>query len=171
MVGSFWWRDVCSLMHSFRGILVCSPHNCLSVLFWKDNWCDPLMAHKFSRLFSHAISPYVSLAELLGSRDLREPAVNFAIRLFLSQSKFLLNCKNWRCFSWSSIWIRRLVLVRTPGTGILQLASTKLMFAGLECPSIFKKIWKRKCMPKLKVFIWLLLVDRLNTHDMLDRRH
>lgn len=77
------------------------------------------MAHKFPRLFSYAINPDVSLAELLGSRDLRELAMNFV----LSQSKLLLNCKNWGCFSWSSIWIRRLVLVRllvfsgTPGTG------------------------------------------------------
>ena len=31
-------------------------------------------------------------------------------------------------------------------------------------------IWKTKCVPKIKFFGWLLLVDRLNTRNMLKRR-
>ena len=36
-------------------------------------------------------------------------------------------------------------------------------------PSIW--IWKSKCMSKHKVFAWLLLHDRLNTKEMMLRRH
>lgn len=32
-------------------------------------------------------------------------------------------------------------------------------------------IWRSNCVPKLKIFTWLLLNDRLNTFDMMDRRH
>lgn len=32
-------------------------------------------------------------------------------------------------------------------------------------------IWKGKCMPRIKFFAWLLLADRLNTRELLRRRH
>ena len=32
-------------------------------------------------------------------------------------------------------------------------------------------IWKCSCTLKIKVFGWLLLMDRLNTRDMMQRRH
>ena len=36
---------------------------------------------------------------------------------------------------------------------------------------IFKWIWKCSCTLKIRVFGWLLLMDRLNTRDMMQRRH
>lgn len=44
-------------------------------------------------------------------------------------------------------------------------------FRDIEVHEAFKWIWKSKCTMKLKVFSWLLLVDRLNTKNMLRRRH
>lgn len=38
-------------------------------------------------------------------------------------------------------------------------------------PSYLHWIWESKCTMKIKVFGWLLLIDRLNTRDMLDRKH
>ena len=35
----------------------------------------------------------------------------------------------------------------------------------------FSCIWKSKCIPKIKFFTWLVLNDRLNTRNMLRRRH
>ena len=32
-------------------------------------------------------------------------------------------------------------------------------------------IWKSSCTMKIKVFAWMLIMDRLNTKDMVDRRH
>ena len=32
-------------------------------------------------------------------------------------------------------------------------------------------IWKSSCTIKIKVFAWMLIMDRLNTKDMVDRRH
>jgi hypothetical protein len=46
-----------------------------------------------------------------------------------------------------------------------------LMFQGVVVQPIFPKLWKCKCVPKMKVFTWLLLINRFNTHDMMIRRH
>ena len=35
----------------------------------------------------------------------------------------------------------------------------------------FSQLWKSKCTMKIKVFGWLLFHDRLNTLNMLKRRH
>lgn len=44
-------------------------------------------------------------------------------------------------------------------------------FRELVPPKPFNWIWKSKLTMKAKVFIWLMLADRLNTHNMLKRRH
>ena len=47
----------------------------------------------------------------------------------------------------------------------------KLIHAHIQVPPVFKSIWKSCCTMKIKMFAWLLLRDRLNTRDMLQRRH
>lgn len=47
----------------------------------------------------------------------------------------------------------------------------KLVFAGLQVPKTFKLLWKDKCMPRIKFFVWLLIMDWMNTKDMLQRRN
>ena len=36
--GSFWWRDIFSLVSKFREVAVISPGSGRTVLFWHDNW-------------------------------------------------------------------------------------------------------------------------------------
>lgn len=38
-------------------------------------------------------------------------------------------------------------------------------------PVTFGWIWRTKLNMKIKVFAWLLLMDRVNTRDLLDRKH
>ena len=47
----------------------------------------------------------------------------------------------------------------------------KYMFQSLPKDKTLSKVWKSTCLLKLKVFCWLLLKDRLNTKDMMDRKH
>lgn len=47
----------------------------------------------------------------------------------------------------------------------------KHYFASLPSNPIMMKFWKSKCVMKHKVFVWLLIMDRLNTRNMLRRRH
>ena len=44
-------------------------------------------------------------------------------------------------------------------------------FSDVVVDPIFGWIWKCSCTLKLKVFGWLLLMDRLNTRNMMQRRH
>lgn len=46
-----------------------------------------------------------------------------------------------------------------------------LGFSHMNVPPTFKWMWKSKCIPRLKFFAWLVLVDRLNTKSMLHRRN
>jgi hypothetical protein len=43
-------------------------------------------------------------------------------------------------------------------------------FKDVVVPDYLQRIWKSKCIMKHKVFAWLMLVDRINTRDMLRRR-
>ena len=45
-----------------------------------------------------------------------------------------------------------------------------MAFSSLPVPVTFSWVWKSQCTPRIKVFMWLTLVDRLNTRVML-RRH
>lgn len=46
-----------------------------------------------------------------------------------------------------------------------------LVFKGLDAPPTFSSLWKANCIPRIKFFGWLLLMDRLNTRDMLQQRN
>ena len=47
----------------------------------------------------------------------------------------------------------------------------KLAFSEHQVPVVFSWVWKCKVTPRVKFFAWLILVDRLNTRDMLARRN
>ena len=46
-----------------------------------------------------------------------------------------------------------------------------LAFFTVQTPITFSLPWKCQCTPRIKVFAWLMLVDRLNTRVMLRRRN
>jgi hypothetical protein len=45
------------------------------------------------------------------------------------------------------------------------------VFKNMEAHPVFKVIWKSRCTPRVKFFALLILVDRLNTKNMLQRRN
>lgn len=47
----------------------------------------------------------------------------------------------------------------------------KMNYSCLQPSRLLVWIWKTKCVIKIKVFAWLLSLDRFNTRDMLDCRH
>ena len=50
------------------------------------------------------------------------------------------------------------------------LGAYKAIIGHRQVHSLFKWLWKAKCQMKHKVFFWLLLKDRINTRDILQRR-
>jgi hypothetical protein len=71
--GSFWWKDVFSLVGDYRSISRIQIGNGSSTLFWKDFWhgvtnlCD-----KFPRLFSYALNEDVTVADFVGDMPKRQ---------------------------------------------------------------------------------------------------
>ena len=47
---------------------------------------------------------------------------------------------------------------------------SNLAYSILQAPAPFIWLWKSKCRPRLKFFMWLVLLDRLNTRDLLRRK-
>ena len=45
------------------------------------------------------------------------------------------------------------------------------VFKNMEAHPVFKVIWKSRSTPCIKFFAWLILVDHLNTKNMLQRRN
>jgi hypothetical protein len=46
-----------------------------------------------------------------------------------------------------------------------------LKFKYIEAPEPFKWIWKAKVTKKLKIFIWLVFRDRINSRNLLKRKN
>lgn len=56
--------------------------------------------------------------------------------------------------TWTYVW----------GNGIFSSQKIYAMnFSHIQVPAYINWIWKSKCAMKIKVFGWLLLIDRLNT--------
>jgi hypothetical protein len=47
----------------------------------------------------------------------------------------------------------------------------RFMFEHLPKYAALNAIWKSKTLPKLNVFSWLIMVDRINTKDIMLRKH
>ena len=47
----------------------------------------------------------------------------------------------------------------------------KFLFAQAPRDKAIDLIWASKCLPKLRIFLWLLHHDRLNTKDLMLRKH
>jgi hypothetical protein len=139
------------------------------VFFWKDFWTDGVaLCDRFPRLFSFSLNSDYTVAELALSPDLGSCfalPLSLEAHIELGQVQQLLaevdiseNSVDTRSFVW----------------GTDQYTSAKFyhfLFAAVPTDMAIRAIWKSKSLPKLKVFIWLLFRDRLNTYDVMLRRH
>jgi hypothetical protein len=57
------------------------------------------------------------------------------------------------------------------GDSFTSIRYYKNIHANIQVMMAFKWLWKSCCMMRVKFFVRLLLVDRLNRRDMLQRRH
>ena len=167
--GSFWWKDVFSLIHIYRSFTKSRVGNGETTLFWKDFWHkDVILCEHFPHLYSFVLEEDSSVADMV---RLVNPNDAFALplssqayeeleasRMLLSAHPFDANQLDTRSFTWGN-------------DSYSAARYYKFVFGSLPCPREFTAIWKSKCLPKLKVFLWLLLHDRLNTKDLMTRKH
>jgi hypothetical protein len=138
------------------------------VLFWKDFWHGKeTFCNKFPRLFSFVLDEDNSVAKFANSEDLGSCfALPLSVEAFqeyqqissvIAETHLESGTIDRRSFVWGSNY--------TPSKFY------KFMFAHLPRDAALNAIWRSKAMPKLKVFSWLLMVYRLNTRDIMLRKH
>ncbi|XP_073355123.1 uncharacterized protein [Aegilops tauschii subsp. strangulata] len=170
--GSFWWKDICKVMHHFRECAWVQINAGNTALMWSDNLqFDGQVSSlplRFPRLYSYVKDPWVTAMEFLGSQDIFQQ-----FHLPLSSQAF------------DELTILQSMLdglIRAPGSkdiwfwkGTAKGYSPKLFYSHTFVSASFNPltawIWKSSCTMKIKVFAWMLIMDRLNTKDMVERRH
>jgi len=126
------------------------------------------LSEQYPRLLSFSKDSRISVKDVMNAEDFED-----LFYLLLSQAAFVefedlqehligLPGPQSEDDVWSYIW----------GNGTYTSQRLyKLVFANTNAHPAFGWIWKAKCTPRIKFFAWLVLVDRLNTKDMLRRRH
>ena len=164
---SFWWKDAHRLNVLYRGVPRYLLGDSSTVSFWDDLWSDEILAHKFPVLCSFAKNKDISIKQLMQAEDLHSI---FELPLSLPSYEEMMNLEQYLSLipysegandQWIFLW------------GNQQYTSSryyKMVFQNCQAPRIFK-IWKSRCTSRLWFFAWLIFVDRLNTKNMLIRRH
>jgi hypothetical protein len=136
--------------------------------FGKKIWVNgELLCDRFPRLFSFALEEDSSVANMASALDLSS---HFA--LLLSAEAF------------QELQLVSQVLLDTPiddgvpdqrpftwGPSYTPSKFYNFLFGQLPTNMALNAIWKSKALPKQKVFVWLLMKDRLNTRDLMLRKH
>jgi hypothetical protein len=151
----------------------CVAGNGSTILFWKDRWLgNSLLAERFPMLFSFAQDPDISLQKVISlDTEMHNlfylPLSHMAFQELHTISDMILALRhNQNHLEIQDAWIFNY------NSGVYSSNSFyKLMFSGLPVEPVFPKLWKCKCVPKMKVLTWLVLMDRLNIRDMILRRH
>jgi hypothetical protein len=126
-----------------------------------------ILANSYPRLASFSISVAISVQEVLQAADL-----DTIFTLPLSQQAMHeleqlqddladLNFDENLADQWQPIW----------GKDYTAKRFYDHIYDLIQAHPIFQIVWNSNCTPRIKFFIWLVLVDRLNTKTMLTRRH
>lgn len=166
--GSVWWRDIMQLSSSFRGISKVQIHCGTTALFWKDLWLKGIPSETHPRAFSYSKDEDLSVRKMLLNSDLgmvfhlplsvQAHAEVRQLQEETSNSAIVDNSSD----IWTYIWGAK---------DYKASAYYAFYFRDVQVHQTFKWLWKTKCIPRIKVFGWLLMSDRLNTRNMLKRRH
>jgi hypothetical protein len=169
LCGSFWWRDVIKLADNFRDVSSVIPGSGDSIMFWTDKWeiagsSQPL-CHRFPRLFSYALDEKLSASQVYGAKDKTHlfhlPLSTQAYgELCTLQQLMQNNPLSGELDKWKYLW----------GDAYKPACYYSYIHSHIQAPPVYKWIWKSACVMRTKVFAWLLLSDRLNTRDLLQRR-
>ena len=167
-VGSFWWKDLLRLSVLYRGIAKCQVGDGSTILFWEDLWCPQVLSTQLPCLFSFARDQRISVRNVVEAEDLYSL---FMLPLFAQAHAELLELQN---ELQSVLVFEDQNDVCSLMWGYLDYSSSKfysLVFKNMAVHPSFTWLWKSKCTPRIKFFGWLLFVHRLNTRNMLRRRH
>lgn len=166
--GSFWWRSCVSFLEDFKLLTTCKPGAGNSILLWKDKWNGDTLQRQFPQLhsFSHDKNISVQKAKQLAPDEIHTlfqlPLSMIASEQFDQLTGLLTDLvDNVDSDTWSFPWNN----VKYSTSKVYQALLNKP-----KAPAPFQWIWKSPCLPKHKFFFWLMIQDRLNTKDLMERK-
>ena len=143
------------------------------MLFWSDHWqigntCTPLQ-ERFPRLYSFCLHKNLSVMEVFQTDNFQElfylPLSELAFQEFHQLSSLMESCQLDN--SCPDAWVWR--------HGKQANYSSKkfhdFVYQPVMANPILKWVWKSCCTMSIKMFAWLVIMDRVNTKDMIQRRH
>ena len=136
---------------------------------WKDLWLDEVLADSHPRAFSYAKLEDISVRDFLGCTNLNE---TFHLPLSMQAHNELRHLQE----NTTHVGIGERddmdSLIYEWGSEIYTAKRYyNFYFREATAHITYKWLWKSSATMKIKVFGWLLISDRLNTRNMLKRRH
>jgi hypothetical protein len=131
----------------FRGIATSRVGDGTTVLFWCIVWNDHLLQSKYPRLYSFAKNKQISVDQFILNNQ-----VEVQLHLLLSVQAFQEYQELLECDKYTSSKFYH------------------LPYRNLNPPQQFIWIWDSKCANKIRIFTWLLFMDRLNARNILRRK-
>jgi hypothetical protein len=166
-VGSFWWKDLLKLFIPFSKLTTCEPNRGNTDLFWSGSWSPSSLKEKYPDLFSFCKKPKCSIRFFLNN----ELEANFSLPLtFEATEELSMLIENEFNRPWNESTVDTWSYA-TRNAAFSSKATYKLSIGVKEASPLFSWIWKSSTLGKHKFFFWLLLQDRLNTTNMLRRKH
>jgi hypothetical protein len=168
LCASFWWRDIMKLVDKYREFCSVKIGAGDTALFWFDSWHGSLLHSQFPRLFSFAMDQNIYVRDFIDTANRTQFfQLPMSPQAFYEFQELKLSLQNVHCDPmvrdvWSTIW--------RDGAYSSRLYSQHC-FKDVVASKIYSAIWSCKVMLRIKVFAWLLVSDRLNTRDMMRRRH
>jgi hypothetical protein len=168
--GSYWWKDLIKLMDQYRGFAKPEVKSGETVLFWSDAWeldsSTVPLRDRFPSLFSFAKDSKISVRDMV---QLQHRAEEFYLPFSARAYDEFILLQGWL----DNISLHQL------GSDTWSCAKGDYrvnayyvsLYDHVVVDPQFQWIWKSKCIMKIKMFSWLMLSDRLNTKDLLQRRH
>lgn len=166
--GSFWWRDVLQLSDVYRGVTRVNVGDGKTTLFWKDLWQDQVISESHPRAFSFCRQEDISVNKLLSAESLGQI---FHLPLLIEAREEIKDLQDTTRGVDPSSGTNDTWLCAWGGKEFRANKFYSYCFINVQVDEAFGWIWKTKCTMQWKVFLWLLLADRLNTRNMLRRRH
>jgi hypothetical protein len=164
--GSFWWKAHLKLVDLYKAMAKCNLGEGKSAFFWTGLWKPSCLQQTFPHLLSFAKKTNAAISEIVSTEFIED-----LFHLPLSQQAFLeldqfeevcnqavLKINGGGVDSWSYIW----------GSPEFSVHKAYNVMSGTQpAPPHFSWIWKSSCQAKHKFFFWLLLLDILNTTNLL----
>lgn len=172
-VGPFGGRILQSFWTNIEPSPGCRLSKGRQLYFWSGHWklgdsVTPL-SQRFQRLFSYTKDSLISVKDALPDNLLQMFQLPLSSQAYEECLVLEELCSTVHTQAdGKDVWLG---LLKQGDVAYRAKAYYTIVHSPVVANPVLNWIWKSCCTLKIKVFAWLMIMDRLNTMDMLERRH